>query len=400
MLSLERSGSTLYVGTLVNGLQALDATSGAPTGQALPALSPSAPVRALAVRDNTLYVGGGLFNLGAVMRRGLGGIDLSQTPAVPTTWNPDAGYNVNAIYAFPDVVVAVGNFNRANPVPASGLGVWERTSGVPAPPLDFDADAIDNLVSLEWTPAALGPAATGYTLEVGTTPTSGNDLTTIPLGNVTSLNAPAPTGTYYVRLRAKNAAGESEPTPTLRLDAGCTAPPGAPRFVNLFVNGSRLDLEWSRGQGNVASYVLEVGSASGLSDILTTPLSVSTRTIGGDVGPGTYYIRVKAANACGTGPASSEVFAVVGSATAFPGIPENLTATVSGSNISLSWSPPSSGGTPTGYVLEAGSGQGLADIARLTLGPVTTFSTGPIVPPGTYYVRVRAVNAAGIGATL
>ena len=376
---------------------ALDATSGAPTGQALPALSPSAPVRALAVRADTLYVGGGLFNLGAVMRRGLGGIDLSQTPAVPTTWNPDAGYNVNAIYAFPDVVVAVGNFNRANPVPASGLGVWERTSGVPAPPLDFEAGAIDNLVSIEWTPAMLGPAATGYSLEVGTTPTSGNDLTTIPLGNVTSLNVPAPTGIYYVRLRATNASGESEPTPTLRLEAGCTAPPGSPRFVSLFVNGSRLDLEWSRGLGNVASYILEVGTASGLSDILTTTLPVSTRTIGGEVPPGTYYIRVKAANACGTGPASSEVFAVVGSATAFPGIPENLTATVSGSNVSFSWSPPSSGGTPTGYVLEAGSGQGLADIARLTLGPVTTFSTGPIVPPGTYYVRVRAVNAAGIG---
>ena len=55
---------------------------------------------------------------------------------------------------------------QAGTHPASGLGVWERTSGVPAPPLDFDADAIDNLVSLEWTPAMLGPAATGYTLEV------------------------------------------------------------------------------------------------------------------------------------------------------------------------------------------------------------------------------------------
>jgi hypothetical protein len=397
VLSLERSGSTLYVGTLVTGLRALDAATGAPTGPALPTLSPSAPVRALSVRDNTLYVGGGLFNLGAVMRRGLGGIDLAQTPAVPTTWNPDAGYNVNAIYAFPDVVVAVGNFNRANPVPASSLGVWERTSGVPAPPLDFEAGAIDNLVSMEWTPAMLGPAATGYNLEVGTTPTSGNDLMTIPLGNVTSLNVPAPTGIYYVRLRATNASGESEPTPTLRLEAGCTAPPGPPAFVNLFVNGSRLDLDWERGRGNVASYILEVGSASGLSDILTTTLPLSPARIGGDVPPGTYYIRVKAANACGIGPASSEVFAVVGSATAFPDSPENLTATVSGSNVSFSWSPPSSGGAPTGYVLEAGSGWGLADIARLTLGPVTTFATGPIVPPGTYYVRVRAVNAAGIG---
>ena len=218
----------------------LDAVSGAPTGQALPALSPPAPVRAVAVQGNTLYVGGGLFNLGAVMRRGLGGIDLSQSPPAPTTWNPDAGYNVNAIYAYSDVVVAVGNFNRTNPVPAAGLGVWERTTGVPAPPVSFQGGAVNNLVSLEWTAPALGPAATGYTLEVGSTPTSGNDIVTLPLGNVTSFSVNAPTATFYVRLRATNAEGPSEATPTLRIDSGCTAPPGPPLVLRRVRERKRL----------------------------------------------------------------------------------------------------------------------------------------------------------------
>jgi hypothetical protein len=397
VLSLERAGSTLYIGDLVNGLAVVDAVSGAPTGAALPTLQPAAPVRGLAVQGNTLYVGGGLFNVGAVMRRGLAGIDLSQSPAAPTAWSPDAGYNVNAVYAFPDVVVAVGNFNRTNPVPAAGLGVWERTSGVPAPPLNFRAGAVDNLASLQWTAPALGPAATGYTLEVGSTPTSGNDIATFPLGNVTSFSASAPTATFYVRLRATNAAGDSEPTPTLRIDSGCTAPPGPPSFFNAFVDGSAVDLEWSRGQGNVARYLLEVGSSSGLSNILTTSFPVETTSMSAVAPAGTYFLRVRAANACGTGAASSEVSLTIGSSATFPGSPTNLTATVSGANVSLSWTAPTSGSAPTGYVVEAGSANGLADVARIPIGPGTTFSSGPVVPPGTYYVRVRAVNGAGTG---
>jgi hypothetical protein len=396
VVSLKRSGSTLYVGDL-GGLSVLDAVSGAQTGPALPALQPAGPVRGLAVQGNTLYVGGGLFNLGAAMRRGLGSIDLSQSPPAPTTWNPDAGYNVNAVYAYSDVVIAVGNFNRANPVPASSLGVWERTSGAPAPAMRFRGGAVDNLVSLEWIGPALGPAATGYVLEVGSTPTSGNDIATIPLGNVTSFSVNAPTFTFYVRLRAVNAAGQSEPTPTLRIDSGCTAPPGAPLGFSAFVDGNAVDLEWFRGQGNVARYILEVGSGSGLSDILTASFPESQTTLSATAPPGTYFLRVRAANACGTGAASSEVFFVIGSSSIFPGSPRNLTATVSGSNVSLSWTAPDSGSPPTAYVLEVGSANGLSDIARIQLGPVLTFSSGPIVPPGTYYVRVRAVNAAGTG---
>ena len=126
--------------------------------------------------------------------------------------------------------------------------------GVPAPPVNFQGGAVNNLVSLEWTAPALGPAATGYTLEVGSTPTSGNDIVTLPLGNVTSFSVNAPTATFYVRLRATNAAGPSEATPTLRIDSGCTAPPGPPPFFSAFVDGSNVDLDWSRAQGNVAGY--------------------------------------------------------------------------------------------------------------------------------------------------
>lgn len=392
--ALARLDSTLYVGDQNVGLRALNAASGAPTGQALPTISAPAPVRALAVTGNTLYVGGGMFTIGGVTRRGLGGIDLSQTPAATTTWAPDAGYNVTALYAFPDIVVAVGNFQRLNPVGAAGLGVWERTSGVPSPPLPFQAGTIDNLASLQWTAPALGPAATGYTLEVGSTPTSGNDVLTMPLGNVTSLNASAPTGTYYVRVRATNASGQSDPTPTIGIEVGCTAPPGPVPWFGVDVEGSNVSLAWDRPSGNVARYLLEVGSASGRSDILTLPIAVPTTHLDvAAVPPGAYFLRMKAANSCGTGAASSETSIVVGAAPRTPGSPRDLRVTVSGSNVTLSWTEPP--GSPTGYVLEAGTVSGLADLVRVVLGPATTFSTSG-VPPGTYYVRVRSFNAAGV----
>jgi predicted nicotinamide N-methyase len=52
-----------------------------------------------------------------------------------------------------------------------------------------------------------------------------------------------------------------------------------------------------------------------------------------------------------------------------------------------------SGGAPSGYVLEAGSSPGLADIAVAPLS--ATGFVAPNVPTGRYYVRVRATNAAG-----
>jgi hypothetical protein len=77
-----------------------------------------------------------------------------------------------------------------------------------------------------------------------------------------------------------------------------------------------------------------------------------------------------------------------------PDAPTALTASVSGSTVSLAWSAPLAG-TPTAYVIEAGSASGLANLASFsTNSPATTF-TASGVALGTYYVRLRATNAAG-----
>jgi hypothetical protein len=80
---------------------------------------------------------------------------------------------------------------------------------------------------------------------------------------------------------------------------------------------------------------------------------------------------------------------------AVTGAPQNLSATAVGSSVTLTWVAPIAGDSVKTYVIEAGSTPGAANLANFATGnSATTFSaTG--VGAGTYFVRVRAVDAAG-----
>lgn len=77
-----------------------------------------------------------------------------------------------------------------------------------------------------------------------------------------------------------------------------------------------------------------------------------------------------------------------------PAAPTSLAATVTGNAVSLSWTASVPAASVVRYVLEAGSASGVANIATFDLGLQTSLAVGG-VPPGTYYVRVRAMNYAG-----
>src|SRR5262249_14718667 len=77
-----------------------------------------------------------------------------------------------------------------------------------------------------------------------------------------------------------------------------------------------------------------------------------------------------------------------------PGPPSGLGATVSGQTVSLTWNASSTGGSPTAYVLQAGSSAGQSNLAASNVG-LTTSATPTGVPAGTYFVRVVAANASG-----
>jgi hypothetical protein len=132
-----------------------------------------------------------------------------------------------------------------------------------------------------------------------------SDVATVNLGNATRFSAPVPAGVYYVRVRSENAYGDSDPTPDLVL-----VPPGAPGAPNTLVASrvnSRVNLRWNAPAGPaVTGYVIEAGSAPGLSDVARVQVGAAT-TFSAEAPVGTYYIRVRALNGRGPGLPSNEV---------------------------------------------------------------------------------------------
>ena len=87
---------------------------------------------------------------------------------------------------------------------------------------------------------------------------------------------------------------------------------------------------------------------------------------------------------------AAQAAAVSGAASA----PLNLASAISGSTVTLTWSPVGSG--ILSFIVEAGSGAGLLNLANFDTGSAASSLTVTAVPAGTYYVRVRARDASGV----
>ncbi len=92
--------------------------------------------------------------------------------------------------------------------------------------------------------------------------------------------------------------------------AGCTAAPTAPSALVWSRSGGNVTLNWtaSAGGANAATtYLVEVGSSSGSSNLGVTDTGSSAPTMTAALPTGTYYVRVKGRNSCGTSAASNQV---------------------------------------------------------------------------------------------
>lgn len=87
--------------------------------------------------------------------------------------------------------------------------------------------------------------------------------------------------------------------------------------------------------------------------------------------------------------ASALRLAWVPAGSAVANAPGNLNAQVSGSTVTLFWTAPA-GLSPASYLVEAGSHASLSDLAAFDTASGATTLMVAGVPPGTYYVRVRA----------
>ena len=176
---------------------------------------------------------------------------------------------------------------------------------------------------------------------------------------------------------------------------GSGAVPGPPSGLSSTTTGTTLALSWSAPTigGAVTTYVIEAGTATGLANLASyVTNSTQTSIVFPGVPPGIYYLRVRARNILGTSSPSNEIVATSG---AVPSAPTSLTATATGSTVTLQWSAPTSSEPVTTYILEAGSGPGQSNLATFVTNSTVPGATFNGVPPGVYYVRVRARNVVG-----
>jgi hypothetical protein len=154
------------------------------------------------------------------------------------------------------------------------------------------------------------------------------------------------------------------------LDANTGAPIGLSETVgpmSLFIDGTS-DLLLTASQ----SILTEMS-------VQCSPLTVLTQDLGSLAVLGSTTVD---AGAC----------FVVGFA-ASPAAPRTPSASLDQGTVTVQWQPPAE--TVTGYVVEAGTAPGLANIASFPM-PGTTLVV-PNVPSGRYFVRIRARNYIGWG---
>ena len=72
-----------------------------------------------------------------------------------------------------------------------------------------------------------------------------------------------------------------------------------------------VSLGWNAAAGNATTYVIEGGTAPGLSNLGVLPLGSLDTAVAGAVPAGTYYFRTRAANSFGSSAPSNEVVQVV-----------------------------------------------------------------------------------------
>ena len=265
-------------------------------------------------------------------------------------------------------------------------------SGPPSTPSGFALAANGQSLRVSWNRA---PGATSYHLEAGSG--SGlSDLFSGEVGDVDRIETLAPPGTYFARVRALNGFGSSGASPqasvVIASASSCVTPPPAPAGFTAQTGGLLVALAWTASP-SATGYQLAAGSAPGLANLLTAGVGNGT-TFTATAPAGLYYTRLRAVNACGVSGPSVEVPISLG-CSAEAVVAGGLTVTTAGGVATFSWLPPLGA---ISYRLRLGSAPGVSNLGDIDVGAAPSLAVNLAgVPPGTYYVRVAAVSACGVG---
>ena len=205
----------------------------------------------------------------------------------------------------------------------------------------------------------------------------------------------SPDTTYYYRVRANNASGDSGYTN----EANATTTPNAPTGLSATAAaGPQANLSWTDASASETGYKIEkkVGAGGTWSQIATVGASVTSYSdtdVTGGGGGNTYYYRVRAYNATNSGYSNEATVSFV-----VPNAPTNLTvADLTNGNVRLSWTD--NADSETGFKLQRKTGAaGTWSQVAAPAANATSQDDSGLTPQSVYYYRVAASNLSGDSA--
>lgn len=277
------------------------------------------------------------------------------------------------------------------------ITVTQRANGTPGTPGRLSAAVSGGVGLFGWQPSdATGGDATSYRLEVGTAP--GTTAAAFDTAGPTFTVSGVPPGTFYLRVIGANEFGVSAASEELALTVspGGDSLPDPPRDLTVSLTLGRPTFSWSPPlSGGAVNYIFEAGASTGSTNRAVIQMGAATSLAAGYVPPGIYFVRVRAVNAAGRSAPSNEVMLRIGATTAPPG-PPVLAGNATGNTVTLTWTPSTAGDAALRYRIEAGVTSGSTALVRDMIASDTSASFAG-VPPGQYFVRVRGINARGVG---
>ncbi|HET9076192.1 MAG TPA: fibronectin type III domain-containing protein, partial [Acidimicrobiales bacterium] len=209
--------------------------------------------------------------------------------------------------------------------------------------------------------------------------------------------------------------GVDDPTPKgdgnrireLEFGGTAIAAPGPPGTPVATPGSSSVELTWtaptSGGGGAISDYIINEysgSSVSGTPTVIDTKSTNLSATVGSLTDGKAYTFTVQAVNAGGTGPASGPATATPNPPIVAPGAPGTPAATPGDSMVKLVWTAPTTGSSPTDYVVDeylgsAATGQPTKVIDTGSTGLAYTV-TG-LTDGQPYTFTVTASNSKGSG---
>jgi hypothetical protein len=342
-------------------------------------------------------IGGGLpidYVVEAGTGPGLSNIATGPTNTLATTFTTSSVAN-GTYYWRVRARNAVGASLPSNEVSVTVESPVENPPGAPSV---LAATSLGSSVTLTWVAPASGGVPTTCVIEAGSASGLSNLAVVGVGGTTTTFSATAvPNGNYYVRVRCRNAAGTGGPSNevlvAVRPPGGVPSPPSG---LTGSISGSTVTLSWAASAANPppTTYSVEAGSAPGLANLANffTGNTATTLTAGA-VPDGTYYARVRAANAAGISGASNETTLIVSSTCS-----GELTATLtwntgtptgSPTRVDLDLHAAEPDGTEVSFGNDVGPTIGLVNDNQNGLGPERICARG-VAANGVYWIDVAA----------